>query len=141
VALKINSKKNPILQDWAEPMGPTLPAGPASRPAEAHLGPGEGRPATRGRGPRQSAAAVPLGVRTLDAWGHVPIKGQSPTPPRSLTPNAAFAPRRLVAVQRRPAAMPELSIAGRRFDLLMWSTVGASREPPELSRAELEPPH
>jgi hypothetical protein len=61
-------------------MGLTLSAGLASRPAEAHLGPGEARPAARGYGPRQSAAAVPLGVRALDAWGHVPINGQSPTP-------------------------------------------------------------
>jgi hypothetical protein len=70
-----------------------------------------------------------------------PYKATPPKASRALTPSAAFAPRRLVAVQRRRAAIPKPSTAGRRFDLPMWSTVGTSRDRQEFSRAALEPPH
>jgi hypothetical protein len=111
-------------------MGLTLSAGPASRPAESQRL--RSTAVRRRRSPRRAR---------LGRLGPRAYKRAEPDPPRALTPNAAFAPRRLVAVQRRRAAMPEPSAACRRFDLLMWSTVGASRDSPELSRDAMEPPH
>jgi hypothetical protein len=73
---KFGKKRKPILADWAEPVGPTLPTGPASRPAEAHWGPAEPARPVKAVAFTAGGAATPTCVprrrfHTYLRWGHV----------------------------------------------------------------------
>jgi hypothetical protein len=94
-ALKSNfgKKTKPILLHWAEPEGPTrISAGPASRPAKAHLGPAEPDRPQRPWPPRHGCRGWPWLPRQAAA-GIAPYKGAEPRRRAPCFPCASSSPR------------------------------------------------
>jgi hypothetical protein len=123
LALKINSKKRkPILPDWAEPVGPTLRAGPASRPPEAHRGPAEpARPvkvAAFTAGSATTPASVPRRrVRAYLRRGRVSSRALARRPcPVPAPPELARPPPRFVAAAVSRSKPPSPGVAQHRAE-------------------------
>jgi hypothetical protein len=137
LALKINSKKT-ILPVWAEPVGPTLPIGPASGPAKPIWTKGRG-----GRGLMAGAAArVPSACASCPARPHKRAK-PSPhvrhrPPPRLAPPpctsRAGAPPCTKLASWPTVAAAPPDSGSSLPSPLLVSSPSSSSPSPLLISR-------
>jgi hypothetical protein len=123
-------RKKTFISNRAEPEGPTrILAGPASRPAEAHLGPAEPDRPLR-PWPSRPAAPPPSACTPRLGLGVRAYKGRAPWPRAALDVAAARASP--CAATRACAAGPSHQsrvLHHRSLPLvpLPWSTKGASR--------------